>query len=645
MCGVAGWIGGPQPRDRVEEAVRRLTHRGPDDVGVEHLATPAGEAWLGFRRLALQDPSLRGRQPMADASGRWRIVFNGEVYNFPGLRRELEARGRAFRTGTDTEVLVEGWAEWGEALLPRLVGMFAFAILDTLSGDLTLVRDRLGIKPLYWTRTPAGLGFASEIKALLAFESVERRVDPVSLARYLTFLWVPAPGTLLEGVRQLEPGTLLRVRGGEATAERWWDVPLPLPGRNGRGGPGEAEAVERLDGLLREAVRDRLISDVPLGAFLSGGVDSSLVVALMRLEGAGRVTTETVAFPADDRLRLEAADAPWARRVRDHFDDLDYREHELTPDVAGLLPRMVWHLDDPVADPAALSTYLICTAARERATVMLAGMGAEELFAGYGRHRATLLAERYRRVPRFLRRGFIEPMVQSLPAARPGPFMSQIRNAKKFVGSAGLEFEDRYLGFSGYYGPDELPSVLGGAPAGDPWGVHRGHLDRSAGLHPVDRMTHLDLNTFLPSLNLAYTDRASMAASVEVRVPLLDHRVVEYVTRLPPGLKLGGSTSKRILKAVAARYLPQDVVHRPKAGFSAPHRSWVQGELKPLIHALLAPERIRARGLLDPDGVWSVIRAQWEGREDNAFRIWAFLTLELWAVTFLDGDGGGPVSV
>ena len=644
MCGVAGWIGRPQPRERVEEAVRRLTHRGPDDLGVERFDTPSGQAWLGFRRLAIQDPSPRGHQPMADASGRWRIVFNGEVYNFRELRRELEAMGRTFHSGTDTEVLVEGWDAWGEDLLPRLVGMFAFAVLDTRSGDLTLVRDRLGIKPLYWVRTPAGLGFASEIKALLALEGVERRVDPVSLARYLTFLWVPAPGTLLEGVRQLEPGTLLRVRGGEATPARWWDVPLPAARANGRGAPSEAEAVERLDALLREAVRARLVSDVPLGAFLSGGVDSSLVVALMREAGAGRVTTQTVAFPEDDRLRLEEADAPWARRVRDHFGDLDYREHELTPDVASLLPRMVWHLDDPVADPAALSTYLICRSARETATVMLSGMGAEELFAGYPRHRAALLAERYRRVPGFLRRHVVEAVVERLPAARPGPIMRLARNAKKFVRSAGQPFEACYLGYSGYYGPAELPAVLGGEPAGDPWGVHREQLGRSAGLHPVDRMTHLDLKTFLPSLNLAYTDRASMAASVEVRVPLLDHRVVEYVAGLPPGLRLGGSTSKRVLKGVASRYLPDDVVHRPKAGFSAPHRSWVRGELKPLIQDVLSPESIRARGLLDPDGVWSVIRAQWEGREDNAFRIWAFLGLELWARTFLDADGSAPVT-
>ncbi len=643
MCGVVGWIGEPQPRERLEEAVRRLEHRGPDDRGLERLDTPAGEAWLGFRRLSIQDPTSRGHQPMADASGRWRIVFNGEVYNFRALRRELEGKGRRFHTGTDTEVLVEGWAEWGEAVLPRLVGMFAFAVLDTTTGELTLVRDRLGIKPLYWTRTPQGVGFASEVKALLALEGVARRVDPLALARFLTFLWVPPPGTLLQGVEQVAPGCLARVRGGRVETARWWEVPLRDAGANG-GGPSEADAVERLDVLLQEAVGDRLVSDVPLGAFLSGGVDSSLVVALMRGAGAGPVTTQTVAFPPGDRrFDIEDEDAPWARRVRDHFGDLDYREHELTPDVAGLLPRMVWHLDDPVADPAALATFLICRAAKEGATVMLSGMGAEELFAGYPRHRAVLLAERYRRVPALLRRHVVEAVVERLPASRPGRLMRLGRNAKKFVKSAAQPFEGRYLGFSSYYAEAELPPLLGAAPAGDPWGVHRGHLARSRGRTPVDRMTHLDLQTFLPGLNLAYTDRASMAASVEVRVPLLDHRVVEYVAGLPPGLRLGGGTSKRVLKGVAERYLPRDVVHRPKAGFAAPLRSWVQGELKPLIQDLLAPERIRARGLLDPDAVWSVIRAQWEGREDNAFRIWAFLTLELWARTFLDADGAAPV--
>jgi len=649
VCGIVGCVGKRQARERIEEAVRRLAHRGPDDVGIERHETASGEAWLGFRRLAIQDPSPAGHQPMADPSGRLRIVFNGEIYNFRALRGELEQKGHRFHTATDTEVLLAAWREWGTEALHRLVGMFAFAVLDVESGDLVLVRDRLGIKPLYVVEFAGGVAFASEVKALLALDGVEARVDPVALARYLTFLWVPPPDTLLAGIGQLAPGEVARLRDGRLERWRWWTLPAPArPTERASaraGAAAEAEAEERLDGLLIEAVRDRLVSDVPLGAFLSGGVDSSLVVALMRRAGVAHPITETVVSPLEDRrFRIEDEDAPWARRMVAWFGDLDHHEHALSPDVAGLLPQMVWHLDDPVADPAALATWLICRSARERGTVMLSGMGAEELYGGYPRHRATLLAERYRALPRVLRRHVIEAVVERLPASRPGPLMRLARNAKKFVRVADRPFEERYLGYTGYYGAEALAGVLGAPVAGDPWGRHRALLATTRELDPVSRMTRLDLETFLPGLNLAYTDRASMAASVEVRVPLLDHRVVEYVLGLPPEMKLRGWESKRIFKRVARRYLPRAVVRRRKTGFAAPVRAWVQGPLRPMISELLRPERLKRHGLLDPEGVWSIVNAQWAGKEDNALRIWAFLTLELWAATFLDGDGSAPVT-
>jgi asparagine synthase (glutamine-hydrolysing) len=651
MCGIVGSVGAPQPRARVEEAVRRLAHRGPDDAGIERHDTAAGEAWLGFRRLSIQDPSPAGHQPMADASGRLRIVYNGEVYNFRALRRELEGKGHAFRTGTDTEVLLAGWNEWGEGLLPRLIGMFAFALLDVASGELVLVRDRLGIKPLYYASIDGAstdrasadartsLAFASEVKALLALDGLQPRVDPASLARFLTFLWVPPPDTLLDGVAQLLPGEAARFKDGRLEKWRWWTLPAGEMDR-----PSEGEAIDRLDAMLHEAVRDRLVSDVPLGAFLSGGVDSTLVVALMRAAGVDRVTTQTVVFPPEDRrYQIEGDDGPWARVARDFFGDLDYHEQTLSPDVASLLPQLVWHLDDPVADPAAIATYLICRAARSSATVMLSGMGAEELYAGYPRHRAVLLAERYNRIPGLLREHVVEAIVERLPASRPGPWMRVGRNAKKFVKGAARPFEQRYLSYLSYYDADELSRVLK-TPAGDPWGRHGELLRETRGMDPVARMSRLDLQTFLPGLNLAYTDRASMAASVEVRVPLLDHRVVEYVTGLPSDMKLRGGDSKWILKQVALRHVPEEIVRRPKAGFAAPVRAWVQGPLRPMIHELLDRDRLRERGWLDPEGVWQVLEAQWAGREDNALRIWAFLTLELWAATFLDRDGSAPLS-
>ncbi|MEQ9398212.1 MAG: asparagine synthase (glutamine-hydrolyzing) [Longimicrobiales bacterium] len=642
MCGIFGCVGRPEDPARIREAVRRLTHRGPDDEGVERFDHPGGEAWMGFRRLAIQDPSPRGHQPMADPSRRWWIVFNGEIYNFPDLRRTLEARGHRFRTGTDTEVLLAGWIEWGREVLDRLVGMFAFAVLDAESGRLFLARDRLGIKPLYVRTEPGRTAFASEVKAILALSDVPRSVDPESLVRYLTFLWTPDPGTLFAGVRQIEPGCWLQVEpDGSVEEGRYWEVPLHDPA-----GERPADPVGQLEAGLRTAVRDRLVSDVPLGAFLSGGVDSSLLVALMAEAQESPVTTHTVVFPAADAgYRIEEDDAPWARRVRDHLGDaIDYREHTMDAGMADLLPRMVWHLDDPVADPAALATYRICAAARPTTTVLLAGMGAEELFAGYPRHRATLLAERYATVPGWIRRGLVEPLVARLPAGRPGPLLAFSRRAKKFTASAALAFEERYLGYAGYYHPADLAALAPGSPTSAAYDRHRAHLDRSRGLDPVSRMTHLDLNTFLPSLNLAYTDRASMAASVEVRVPLLDHRVVELAQRMGPESKLRGKRSKAVLKDVAERHLPGALVNRRKAGFQAPVRAWVSRDLKDRIDDLLAPDTVRARGWLEPAAVRDLLDAQWSGREDNALRIWALVNLELWARTFLDADGGEPVS-
>ncbi|HEX7050685.1 MAG TPA: asparagine synthase (glutamine-hydrolyzing) [Longimicrobiales bacterium] len=642
MCGIFGCVGGAHAEPVIGAAVARLAHRGPDDAGVARVRASGPEVWLGFRRLSILDLSARGHQPMSDARGETWIVFNGEVYNFRELRRALEAKGHAFRSDTDTEVVLGAYREWGVDAVERLVGMFAFAVWDARRRQLVLARDRLGIKPLYYHCTASQLAFASEVKALLALPEVERRLEPAAAAKFFNFLWVPEPETLFAGVRQLEPGSVAVYRDGHLETRRYWDVPLEPAGA-----VDEAEAIEALDASLRTAVADRLVSDVPLGAFLSGGVDSSLIVALMREAGVPRITTWTVECTAEDaRYAIEVQDAPYARKVRDHFGDLDYHEILLRPRAAELLPRLVWHLDDPVADPAALSTYLICRAARENATVMLSGMGAEELFAGYGRHRAALLAERYRLAPRALRQRVLEPAVARLPASRPGPFMTLARNAKKFVRSAGLPFEERYLGYVSYYTPAELAALLGpAAAAADVFAVHRAALARARGADPVMRMSYLDLKTFLPNLNLTYTDRASMAASVEVRVPLLDHRVVELVAGLPSSLKLRGRTRKYALKRVAARYLPRDVVTRPKTGFSAPVRAWVQRDLRPLIEEVLAPDRLRRRGVLDPAEVWRIIRDVWSGREDNALRVWAFLTFELWAETFLDRDGSAALAV
>lgn len=639
MCGILGSVGGAVARTAFDAAVDRLRHRGPDDRGVECLPSRRGAVWLGFRRLAILDLSPRGHQPMFDDRRELCIVFNGEIYNFRELRAELEGKGHRFRTETDTEVILSAYRQWGLAAVERFVGMFAFALWDARSEELVLVRDRLGIKPLYLWEAPGRVVFASEPKAMFAI-GVPRRLNERAVGKYLTFLWVPDPETLYEGIRQLEPGQAAVYRDGRLELRRYWDV--PVDGRPVMSDERQARAA--LFEALSDAVRLRLISDVPLGAFLSGGVDSSLILALMQQVGArSPIITQTISYSRDDlRYDIAPEDAPYARQVRDSLGGLDYHEIVLQPDIVDLLPRVVWHLDDPVADPAAISTYLICRAARERATVMLSGMGAEELFGGYPRHRAAVLGEYFWRLPPPVRHLIRQGIVERLPASRPGPVMRLARNAKKFVRSADLPFEDRYLGFLSYYAPEQLLTVLA-APStdADVYERHQFVLDQVDGDF-VRRMTFLDLKTFLPNLNLAYTDKASMAASVEVRVPIIDHRVVELVRRFATPLLVRGRRQKYVLKRVAERYLPPAVVWRAKTGFGAPIRSWVTKELRPLIHELLSEERLKRRGVFRPEAVWRIIGDQWAGREDNALRIWALLTFEVWAQTFLDGDGAAP---
>jgi asparagine synthase (glutamine-hydrolysing) len=641
MCGILGVLGGTVEERAFDLALDRLKHRGPNDRGMERFSTSRGDMVLGFRRLSILDLSRRGHQPMFDSTGQFCIVFNGEVFNFRELRGELIDKGHAFQSGTDTEVVLAAYKEWGTAAIERFVGMFAFAIWDATREQLVLARDRLGIKPLYYWNGGERFVFGSEVKALLGIPGVPRRLNREAVGRYFTFLWVPDPDTLFDDIRQLEAGHFMLVRDGRVELHQYWDVPL-----DGGDACSPSEAVDALEALLLSAVESRLISDVPLGAFLSGGVDSSLIVAMMRRLGVDHIITQTVEYlPDDARFDIAPNDAPYARQVRDHFGDLDYHEIALRPNVVELLPKIVWHLDDPVADPAALSTFLICRASQENATVMLSGMGAEELFGGYPRHRAVGLAERYRRVPaavrHFVRRHAVEP----LHASRPGPLMSIARNAKKFVRSADHPFEDRYLGYISYYNAEERRELLASGLDGDVYQQHRRHLSRTAGRDSVTRMTHLDLKTFLPNLNLAYTDRASMAASVEVRVPLLDHRLVELVARFPSDIKLRGRTQKYVLKRVAERYLPREIVYRPKTGFGAPIRAWLQNELKSTVRELLSPERIRARGVVEVKTVNRLLDDLWSGREDNALRVWALLVFELWGQTFLDQAGATPVTL
>jgi asparagine synthase (glutamine-hydrolysing) len=644
MCGIAGLIS-QGPEARVGAMLRAIEHRGRDDEGVwtsDFVDEDGRRACLGHRRLSIIDTSEAGHQPMLSEDGRFVVTYNGELYNYLELRDELKKKGHRFRTDCDTEVLIAAFAEWGAGCLSRLNGMFAFAVWDNHERALTVARDRLGIKPLYYsTPRDEGVGgdsfvFASEVKAVLASGLVRAELDPEGLHQQLTFLWTPDPQTLFRGILKLPPAHYLTWRDGRVAVREWWDVSFDETEE----GRGEAWWRERVLETLDRVVRMEMVADVPLGSFLSGGVDSSVITALMARHSGGRkVSTYTVGIEQEDlRYDIIPDDARWARRVGKLLDT-DYHEMTLKPDVAALLPKLVRHIEMPVIDMA-ISSYLVSAKARETLTVMLSGMGGDEVFAGYPRQMAMRLAGALDPVPTAVRRPFMRAVAGVLPGGRPGRFTALLRNAKKFARSGALDFEERYLGFGTYFDDAQKGRLyaegMREATEGlDAYRHHRRYFGRAARAAPLNRLLYVDMKTFLPCLNLAYTDKTSMAATLEVRVPFLNHELVELAARMPPGLKLRGLRRKYILKRAAEKLLPREVVWRKKAGFGAPIRAWLRGPLRPLVEEMLSEEQVRRRGLFRPEEVRRVVDANLSGREDYNLQVLQLLTLEMWHREFI----------
>jgi asparagine synthase (glutamine-hydrolysing) len=615
-----------------------LVHRGPDGGAVRAFPSRDGRlpATLGHRRLSIIDPTERGTQPMEFGGGRYWITYNGELYNFRPLRAELERDGFAFRTECDTEVLLGMYARHGVDMLPRLNGMYAFAIWDTERHELFLARDRLGVKPLYYAQHDGTLVFASEIKALLqALPPV--RLNHAAVPDYLTFLWVPDPDTMFQDVFKLPPGHYATFSREGLRVREWWDLRFAPEERR------EDDWTSDTRAAIGAAVQRQMVSDVPLGAFLSGGLDSSAIVAQMA-GVAGGVSAYTIGLTREDlAYDVVGDDVRYAREVAQAFS-VDHHERILRADVAELLPKLIWHLDEPVADPAVISAYLVCAAARERLTVILSGMGGDEVFAGYPRHLAARLGRVLDGLPARVRAMVRRAVESHVTVGRPGRFRPHRRNLLKFVRSLEETTQERYLTHCSYYRAGELQCLLSGELAAettghDPFARHRGYFDRVSDQHWLNQLLYVDLKTFLPCLNLSYTDKMSMAASTEVRVPLLDDEVVELAARVPPSLKLNGTKRKYVFKKAMEGVLPDSVIWRPKAGFTAPARAWLAGPLRPLVDELLSPQTVRRRGLFDPAEVRRLIDANTRGEADNALRIWALLTLELWQRSFLDGEG------
>lgn len=632
MCGICG-VAGQADEQVIKSMLARIAHRGPDDEGVYVAETSTDErVGLGHRRLSIIDLSPAGHEPMPDASGQIWLTFNGEIYNFKELRRELERLGHRFRSETDAEVIIYAYREWGHQCLSRFNGMFAFAIWDSRDESLLLARDRLGIKPLYYADTPVGFAFASEIKALLAIPGIDRGVDLAALDQFMTFLWTPDPKTAFRGVSKLPPGHYLVHRDGRSEVFEYWDMAFDEDDS-----VSEAEWVERLREQITRSVHGQMIADVPLGAFLSGGLDSSTIVALMTAVATEKVTTYTFGFKQEDlRYDILEDDVKYARAVGREFKT-DYYEEFLEPQVMDLLPKLVYHMDEPVADPAIITSYLICRTARERLTVLLSGMGGDEVFAGYPRHTAVKIAEAYNLIPSFLSR----PVVRALPGSKPGKFTALFRNTKKLAKSAALPERERYLGFGTYFTEEEKREMYSAEMREasiefNPYAEHQKYFDRVAGEDFINQMLYIDMKTFLPCLNLTYTDKTSMASSMEVRVPLLDHELIELAARMPARLKLKGLTGKYILKRAARSWLPREIIHRKKAGFSAPVRAWLVRDLRGMVEELLSESNIERRGYFDYRAVRRLIDENISGREDNSLKVFQLLTLELWHRAFID---------
>lgn len=639
MCGIAGFVDGARP-DVLARMTAVLAHRGPDDNGT-FLSEPGPDgrrAGLGSQRLAILDLSPGGHMPMQTPDGRYTIVYNGEIFNSPELRRELAQRGCVFRSRSDTEVVLHLYALDGPPAVSRLNGMFAMAIWDDVERTLFLARDHFGIKPLYYTQQGGSLAFASEIKSILEWPGAPRALDRDALNQYLTFLWVPDPATMFAGIRKIEAGHYAMFRDGRLDLTRYWDSSFP-PAGHVFGADAEALAVETRE-RFTEVVRSQMLSDVPVGAFLSAGLDSSSIVAAMAQAEAGPLRTFTITFADKYRVGESTLDDPAvAARTAAAFG-AEHHEIVVDPDVVDMLPKLVWHMDEPVGDPAVITAFLVCREAREHVTVLLSGVGGDELFAGYRKYQAHYLAAKYQRLPKLLRAGLIEPLVAALPSMRGTRFKGTIRLAKKMARSGSLPPLERFLTDSTYLSTSQKRELL--EPAwftdADPWARHRAHLGHVSDADWLNQMLYLDQKTFMVSLNLTYNDKMSMANSVETRVPFLDWPFAEWVARhVPPDLKLRGSTTKFLLREAMRPLLPAEVLEQRKAGFGAPADYWLAHDLREMVDDLLGESRVRQRGLFRPSAVRRLIDEHRSGREDWSLQIWQLLVLELWQQTFMDG--------
>ena len=626
MCGIVGVVRTSGAATVAVEDVRRMAnaiaHRGPDDEGF-HVSE---HAILGMRRLSIIDLS-GGHQPIANEDESVHVVCNGEIYNFRELRQQLQAQGHRFRTGSDVEVLVHLYEQHGDRFLEHLNGMYGFALWDARRQRLVLGRDRMGQKPVYFLEHEGILAFASEIKSLLELPFVQVAIDRDALREYLSLGYAVAPRTIFQGIHKLPPSGVLEWERGQWHIRRYWQLPSQTDE-----GPSEDHWVESIRDELHRAVSSHMVSDVPIGAFLSGGMDSSAVVALMAKQGGAPVNTYSIGY-AGNGVASYYNELSYAAQVAKRFAT-NHHEILVKPDVAALLPKLLWHLEEPISDSATATTYLVSDLAAQSVKVILSGVGGDELFAGYNRYLGDHYMRRYQRVPGWVRRQLLRPLAESLPSGRQSRAMDVARYAKKFIRAGELPWGEQYRLFIEILGRDRLSALMAGAMTGSD-GFDR-VTSAETSTDPLLRLLRIDAETQLPEDLLLLTDKMTMARSIECRVPFLDHRLVEVAARIPARYKLPGGNLKHLLRQALEGLVPADVLERRKRGFGAPVGEWFKSELRPLRDELLRPTAVEQRGLLDASQVRQIVADHDARREDYSDLLLVLMNLEIWCRLFLD---------
>ena len=626
MCGIAGFVvreghgDKGAAREVIDRMCRVIAHRGPDDQGM----FVEGEVALGMRRLSIIDVAS-GHQPMSGCDGAVTIVFNGEIYNHRDLQRELKSRGHHFRTHSDTETIIHAYEAFGARCVDSLRGMFALAIWDARKRELFVARDRVGKKPLYYSLTQDGTFiFGSELKSLREHPDFRGEINVEALDAYLSFGYVPDPLTIFHDVHKLPPGHYLKFKDGRIRVERYWD--FSYEHSQSARARGEDELIAELRALLDEAVRVRLESEVPLGAFLSGGVDSSVVVGLMSRHASQPVKTFSIGFHEDSYDELK-----YARVAADHFQT-DHHEFIVTPDVCAIVDELVWHFDEPFADSSAIPTYYVSRLAREFVTVALSGDGGDELFAGYNRYSQAMSRGPLAQLPRAIRKS-LQPMAHWLPHGAWG---------RNHLHWSGFDFLDAYIELVSQFTRLSKLSLYSESfraqllQLDGPAAMFREIGKRVNASDDLESLLYLDAKTYLPGDILTKVDRMSMAVSLEARAPLLDHKLIEFVTRIPSSLKLRGNETKYILKRAVQGLVPDEILNRPKMGFGLPVQEWINHELRTRIRETLTSQRASQRGYFDQRYIGVLLDEHEHARRDHSARLWTLFMLELWHERYVD---------